>query len=52
MLVHPWGCNADIGCGAKTLRCASVSKRRLTTSPRSGFLRMRFAKALPRMCGG
>jgi Peptidase family S51 len=24
MLVHPWGLNADIGCGAKTLRCAGV----------------------------
>jgi hypothetical protein len=24
MLVHPWGCNADVGCGAETLRCAIV----------------------------
>jgi hypothetical protein len=24
MLVHPWVCNADIGCGAKPLHCASV----------------------------
>jgi hypothetical protein len=24
MLVHPWVCNAGIGCGATTLRWASV----------------------------
>jgi hypothetical protein len=26
MLVHPWVCNADSGCGAKTLRYASVQE--------------------------
>jgi hypothetical protein len=27
MLVHPWVCNADMGCGAETLRCATVPRR-------------------------
>jgi Peptidase family S51 len=46
ILVHPWVCNADIGCGAMTLRCASVRESPLSgDDPRSPTWSTTFARS-------